>query len=216
MHEHAAIERLVLGAYGGQAQVGMEVAARHIGEPQRHVRQFRKSFLPARIGDKAGRIDDDLALIQLRLEQIRKYGDRGSVRTFRRRYAEPDGTYEDAVEINAENPGIGQVVKTVGDPSIAIWLDGALLQISAVAQAIDGVLFRFGLCQAIVDLIKQLNPAPKGPVCRFLSWTHVAPLRSDVCQTPTTKRLMLSYRKCKVIERLGLTPVTNFCRYRRE
>src|SRR5882724_2393363 len=39
MHEHAAIERLVLGAYGGQAQVGMEVAARHIGEPQRHVRQ---------------------------------------------------------------------------------------------------------------------------------------------------------------------------------
>src|ERR1700722_9983543 len=194
----------------------MEVAARHIGEPQGHVRQFRKALLPGRIGNKAGRIDEDLALIQLRLQQIRKYGDRGSVGTFRRSDADADRTYEAAVAINAAKPGIGQVVKTVSDPSIAIWFDGALLEIGAVAETIDGVLFRFGPCQAIVDLIKQLNPAPKGPVCRFLSWTHVALLRSDVCQTPTTRRLMLSYRKCKVIERLGLTSVTNFCRYRRE
>src|SRR3984957_9521177 len=159
----------------------MEIAARHIGEPQGHVRQFRKSFLPGRIGNKTGRIDEDLALIQLRLQQIRKYSDRGSVGTFRRSDADADGTYEDAVEINAENPGIGQVVKTVGDPSIAIWLDGALLEIGAVAETIDGVLFRFGPRQAIVDLVEQLNPAPKGPVCRFLSGTHVAP--------PTLRRM---------------------------
>ncbi len=72
MQEDAAIERLVLGADDGKAKIGIEVFAGHVGQPQRHIGQFRKALHLVRIGDETRGVDDDLALIELRKQDLAK------------------------------------------------------------------------------------------------------------------------------------------------
>ena len=50
-----------------------------------------------------------------------------------------------AVQINSENPGIRQIVDSGRLPPIRIGLDRGLVQISAIAQSIDGVLLGLGV-----------------------------------------------------------------------
>src|ERR1700693_537051 len=50
-------------------------------------------------------------------------------------------------------------------------LDRSLAEIGAVAKTVDSVFFRFGFCQAIVDLIEQFDAAFKRPFC-LVSWAH--------------------------------------------
>ena len=50
-------------------------------------------------------------------------------------------------------------------------LDRTLAEIGAVAKTVDSVFFRFGFCQAIVDLIEQFDAAFKRPFC-LGNWAH--------------------------------------------
>ena len=73
MVEQPLVERLVLGPDGCQTEIGIEEAAGDEAEPEREVRQLGKSPREFRIRDKAGWIDHDFALIDLRLKIVAKY-----------------------------------------------------------------------------------------------------------------------------------------------
>ena len=64
VQEHAAIERLVLGTHDRQPEIGVEIFASHIGQPQRQIGQFREPLDLVRVGDETRGIDDDLAPIE--------------------------------------------------------------------------------------------------------------------------------------------------------
>ena len=124
-----------------------------------------------------------LPLGEFGLQQIAKGIDRRRVVIVSRCHADANGACQFAVEIDAENPGVRQIVEAVGQSLIGARLDGALMQIGSVSQAVDGFFFSFRFCQAIVDLIEQPNFALKRPVgrfLRFLSWNSSDFLRSDI------------------------------------
>jgi hypothetical protein len=76
---------------------------------------------------------------------------------FRRGDADTNGACEDAFEINAEYPGIGELIKAIGHFPIGIGLNRGLVQVGAITQLIDRVLVGFGFRQPIVDSIEQLD-----------------------------------------------------------
>ena len=78
---------------------------------------------------------------------------------FRRGHADADGTGQHPLIVDAENPGIRQIVKTIADLEIRIGLDCPLIEVGIIAQAVNSVLFSFSFRQAIVDLVKQFDAA---------------------------------------------------------
>jgi hypothetical protein len=81
---------------------------------------------------------------------------------FRCGHADADGTGQHAFAENAENPGIRQIVKTIGNPVVRIRLDCTLMEVSAVPQTINRVLFDFRFRQTIFDLFSSSMPRSKG------------------------------------------------------
>ena len=152
----------MLGTDDRKPDIGVEVLARHIGQPHRHIGQLRKPLGLVGIGDEARRIDDDLAAVEPGVKNIAEYFGRAGVPPFRRQHADADRTAEFPVNIDAEGPGIGQIVVAIGDACSGNSTTRAFAQIGAVAQPIDFFLFLGSFGEAIIDVIEQVRAASDG------------------------------------------------------
>ena len=65
-----AIKRLMLGTNQRKPDIGIEILAGQIGQPQRQIGKFRKPLGFFGIGDETGRIDENLALVEARVKDI--------------------------------------------------------------------------------------------------------------------------------------------------
>src|SRR5271155_2065536 len=93
------------------ADIGGEMLASNVSEPQRDVWQLRIFGSANGIGDEAIGVDDDLAPGQFGLEQVGKSVNRRRVAAVGCRDADTNRTGQLAAEVNAENPGVRHVVE---------------------------------------------------------------------------------------------------------
>ena len=142
-----------------KADIGIEVSARHIAEPHRDVGQFGEWLCLLGIGDEAGRIDDDLARIELGMNEIGEHFGQGRSPPFRGQDADTNRTAKLVVQVDAEREVVGQVVIPVRDPLRFRGQDRTLPQVGPVAQMVDLVLFLGGFGEPVVDVLEGIRGA---------------------------------------------------------
>src|ERR1700733_8509902 len=133
VQEHPAIKCLVFLADGRGADIDAEMFACNVSEPQRDVWKLRILGSANGIGDEAVGVDDNLALGQFGLEQVRKGIDGRRVAMLGRRDADTNRTGQLAAEVNAENPGIRQIVEAIGQALIGPGVDGSFVDIGPIS-----------------------------------------------------------------------------------
>jgi len=131
----------MLGAHDREPEIGAEIFACQIGQPQRQIGQFRKALDPVGIGDETGRVDDDLAAVEPRVEDLAERFIRAGLPPFGRQHADTDGTVQFTVEKDAECPGVRQVVILIGDALFGGFLHRALTKIGPVPKIVDFFFF---------------------------------------------------------------------------
>src|SRR6476661_3844822 len=150
LQEHLAIESPVLGADIGKPYIGVEMAAGDIAQAYRGVRQFREYPGLVGIGHEPRGIDDGLAAIQFRMQEIGKHLGRRRSAPLAAENADTDRTVEFVAIEDAEGEIVRLVIVSVGDALGLGRQDRALAQVGAVSQTVDLVLLLGSLCEAVI------------------------------------------------------------------
>src|SRR5262249_58594928 len=134
--------------------------------------QLRQAADLVRISNKAGGVDDDLALVEHREKDLAKGLRRAGLPPFRGQQADADGAVELAEQVYAEGEGVRQVVILIGDALLGRFLDRALAQIGPVAEVVDFLLFIAGLGQTVIDLFEKIRTPSIGRGAAFGRGSH--------------------------------------------
>ena len=100
--EYSPIKCLVLRPNGREKLIGAKVFARHTGDAHCRIRQRSKEPGKGLVRDETGRIDDDFAGVELRLQVIGKDFERSKVGIFLRGHVNADRTRQLAVDVEPE------------------------------------------------------------------------------------------------------------------
>jgi hypothetical protein len=89
------------------------------------------------VDDEARWVDDRLAGVDPRAENVAEDRQGRRDRLLRRRDVDADGTRQVVVEIEAEDGDVGRVIEVVFEQAGLVLGDGPLAQVAVVAQAVD-------------------------------------------------------------------------------
>ena len=155
--KQALVECLMLDPDGREHPVRLEKFASHPADPHRGVGNLRKRACDARLDDEARGIDDRLAGLDLRVEDIAENTERGQLRASGRRDIEPDRARQLAVVMHAENIGVLEVVIFVGKASPDIGLDRIFLPVSVIAKPVNFFSFFRRIGAPVVHALDKIK-----------------------------------------------------------
>jgi len=89
--------------------------------------------------------------------------------------------------IDAEDPRVGQVVEAIGQALVVARRDRALVDVGAIAQAVDFLLVGLGFRQPVIDPVHQITAAFVCAAYCFNYRAHLALLRRHAMVRPWSR-----------------------------